>query len=418
MIRVFKAIIIAMVLFLTTAMPVHGFDEATWQEKKSAGETNPTNPVSWRQATGDACQPIELANKPIPGLAYTYGSGGCTYFSTLYLLIRVGVWNPETDGTMIDFTNYMVEKGVSGYAPSGPELTKLFPEMEAIPNNYTGNYTGLKKTIKEIFDRGNFALLYCNSDMGGHAIYVDKLDENGDICLLDSSWSDATNMLGETNWWSLARSDSPGLCYGVFEYHVEGVTPQNTKTMYERYANGNNEGFDLNGKSNKNDKDSKGSKGSKWHDSESDMLGFKSFSELAKQLPMVDMAKVESEREKARLADIKTSIEETDKQNQSKMISIVQGIFGFLLCIYGIFLYIGYHVDRNNPLERLSLIELMTLGKCELDREGYGNRRIKEKIILTNGKIVISVFLLMGLGILILSGGLSNIIVWVIHNIT
>lgn len=401
---------------ISPPMPAKAFVQEIYDKAKAEGNDRPTNPLAWRQARGDVATPKAIGNTTAKGLTdtygptATYGSVGCTYFATCYFLIRVGIWSPREDGTIMDWINKITtENNWSGYAPMGEQLTGIYPKVECVAQGQvTGTYEQMKKKAKEVFDRGNFLVLTATCDYGGHAVYVDSIDENGDLIIVDSSMPQR-KFTDPAGWWSAGRSGA-SFGYGSYEYHVEGLTPENTKTLYERYGGGSDIDFSSNAdKTNKSKEDI---------DKELGMLGYTPFSKLAEQHPIVNMDVVLSTQEKVNLENVKQNIQSTKEANRHRMRGAMQGIAGIGLCIYGMLLIIAYMFDRNNPFFDFSLLSLLTFGKWRITSADVGDRYFDNAYSAVSWKkIMLFAGLMFALGILVLTGQIQTIMVNLVDKI-
>lgn len=394
----------------------NAFDQEIYDKAKAEGNDKPANPLAWRQARGDVACPTAIGTTPAKGLTQiygadaTYGAVGCTYFATCYFLIRVGIWSPKDDGTIMDWINKIVtENNWSGYAPLGKELTGIYPKVECVAEGQVvGTYEQMKVKAKEAFDRGNFLVLCANCDFAGHAIYVDYIDENGDIVIIDSSMPQI-RFTDPSGWWSTCRAGG-SFGYASYEYHVEGVTPQNTKTLHERYGDGKDIDF-------KKDSD-KTEKTKEEITTELDMLGYTPFSSIAEQHTVVDMNNVVTLQEKLNMENLKQDIKATKETNMHRFIGIMKGIIGIGVCIYSMLLIIAYMFDTNNPFFDVSLLSLLTFGKWHVTSSDVGDRYFEgQYTVVSLKKIMIFSGLMFALGIMILTGQIQAIMIGFVDKI-
>lgn len=389
----------------TGIMKAEAFSQEIWQEEKDKGNNDTRNPLAWRQAgSPDVAMPSAMATKRlgIPGFSADrqyYGRIGCTYYSLCISLVRLGVWNPETDGTVLDFVEDLESKGCANrWAPSGNEIRNYgYEQVECVKvDGAVGTYENLKKVCKEVEERGNVLQFYARFNGGNHAVVFDHFDENGEIVLVDCSMPDVP-MTEQTNWWPAVATGGE-LVVQSFEYHVEGVdTKTNAPSLYERYGDGQLRSLD-----NKN----KGTKDGR----PSTDLDYTPLMEIAPQ-DWLDMGKIENQQEKLRLEAIQTEIKATDDAKIMRIISVTQAIVGILLCIYGLFLIVAGLYDKSNPFLDTSLVKVMTFGKWQYVDDDIGNRRMTEETAgITMSRIFVVASFLIGVGILILTGGIYTIV--------
>lgn len=103
-----------------------------------------------------------------------------------------------------------------------------------------------------------------------------------------------------------------------------------------------------------------------------------------------------------------------DKINENKttvydVIRVAFVVFGILMFLYAVLLYLGYAFDRSNSFIYVSLLGLLTFGKLKVTEEELTKEREKEGYVTKRG-LYIRICVILGVGVLLMSGILVEFI--------
>jgi hypothetical protein len=356
--------------FGTLPVTVHGFDATLYNEAVSSGNLNTLNPLAWQQC--GAVPPGQDYIIPNMTVApYTIGMTGCTYFAHYYMMIRAGLKDPEKDGDIVKFIKELAPQTGMGFFPESTAITTWFPQITCVADINDGGKRSIKElktVIKEVYDRGNFLVVevfWKGYNTGTyHCVYVEGLDEEGNIQMVDSSTAGSNPLDPSNTGYSNYLVDENSVwAYRTMEYHVEGVDSRETKTLWDRYGDGKMEGFssvDL-------------EQNSASDLSEEQLEGMQQYMEnyaayyqhFVGDISTDDLALVEQQRLAALKADIEADKTETD------YVGVAISAAGLLMMLYAILLVLAYFNDMAWPFWDGSLVSTLTFGKIRLSASAY-----------------------------------------------
>lgn len=402
------------------------YDQSLYQEALQ-NDRETTNPLAWMQ-TNDASMAVPASQNsiliPRSEGNLPIGSVGCTWYATLAMLIKADVWSPQNDGNITKFVQKCKDEGMfaGGICNvfDADNVSKYFPSVKLISKELlqSGGKTiaELSEKVKEAKNRGDFvvAWLRIGPDLaGGHAIFIDDVNEDGTLSVLDSC-SAGDDLFSETSAFSSAfascgvreKMQAP-LVYGYFEYAVDGVDSRDVMPLWKRF--GGTLTDDKGSNASKSRRESSEQRRQRAQlKAELDLIDWKPLNMKVSQISMSmdwytkELSDAENKRVEAIQEDIKR--DQFDPLEFSKKGLV---FLGLILCIYSGAMIVADCIDLVNPLSDESLLTLITFKKYRIaDKE-----TIKEgdKKYRSRGHVYVYILFIMAVGIGLASGQLQRI---------
>lgn len=419
--------IIILLGVLLTCIPVfiiNGTNQSLWEQAISS-DPYTKNPLAWLQTdSNDIAVPAD-ENTVLLGDGRTIGTAGCSYFSHCMMLIRAGKWDTQTDGTISDFVKLCKSKGMSQSSSdwlfdhtSISDIESSVKIVDAEYLNMSQKYytvSELADRAKKAFERGDYMVTYMMVDNeGAHAVFIDSVTEDGKIVLQDCSSFDKYIDGPESMFHDIMASEGgyeAPIVFGIFEYSIEGADSRDTRPLWDRFSGGldSDEGVFL--PESERHHDSEDEKKKKEDEknrmrTEYEAIDWKPTQLLMNQrnFNIEDMASKTTAKERRRMEDIKTNIEE-DEPDLKEVISECFVGAGLLLSLEGIFLIVADLIDRYLVLGKTSLVKIFTFGRYRI-REGK-----EDTEGVSRWTYYIYAMTVIGIGVLLASGFLQ---VWVL----
>lgn len=357
-----------------------------------------SDPVTWWQGR----VPADGGRRLHGGTGSTVGEAACSYFSTSYMLTKMGELKPskgETPLTLIDKADaagaWEQDWGLLDFR----RINELYSNVSMVDwkMGLPGGFENAKAVIKGKMDEGLFCVVcVVGGGTSGHYIFIDGFESDGRMVIGDSAfpgthWEDyyagaGTYMAHLTTF--KHASKTPGDCpsiYSGIELDEEEAEPNAEEQ--EIIDEWNLEGM-------------KGRK-SKLLD-ESNPPTLPNFDDL-------------SDYEKR----VATEIGDAQKQEKPGLISIgqrVSSVIGIALLFYAVLLLVALVFDRVNSFIEVSIVSVITLGKINvMDKDELKELSPSERheYITTSG-VVKRVVIIFVVGLILVSGWVFDLMYWLL----
>ena len=299
-------------------------------------------------------------------------------------------------------------------------VSKYFPSVKLISKELlqSGGKTiaELSEKVKEAKNRGDFvvAWLRIGPDLaGGHAIFIDDVNEDGTLSVLDSC-SAGDDLFSETSAFSSAfascgvreKMQAP-LVYGYFEYAVDGVDSRDVMPLWKRFGGTLTDDKGSNASKSRRESSEQRQQRAQLK-AELDLIDWKPLNMKVSQISMSmdwytkELSDAENKRVEAIQEDIKR-----DQFDPLEFLKKGLVFLGLILCIYSGAMIVADCIDLVNPLSDESLLTLITFKKYRIaDKE-----TIKEgdKKYRSRGHVYVYILFIMAVGIGLASGQLQRI---------
>lgn len=115
--------------------------------------------------------------------------------------------------------------------------------------------------------------------------------------------------------------------------------------------------------------------------------------------------------------------DDIDRKNEPRVLNFIRAgvsFIGILLTVYGLMLYVAYHFDTVNNILDIQLLGILTLGRLRASKEESGyvgglDSQSRGARVVNHTYIIKTCFITVGFGILLISGGIYKLILWVIN---
>ena len=433
-------------------------DAFTWRQGyfpyRGKGQVNPD--------AGDY-RAIDQVNKPL-GEGYNFANDGCGWYALSYMIYKAGLLdrNKTAEDDFIPYklynAIYVNNKITNDHTPDFARMPEIFaalgitrgvkqhiPEMEGM-GHPSQNDQGLACSLegysyerciaqfKSWYDRGLFVIILVRNIQGkGHFIFLDGFASNGEMLIGDSA--KPCKYLRD---YYTYRDTNDSFCYmqagsaknwedaDQFRFHmamvyeIDGLKSCDLPSIYrdeksiyeveEANVGGAGEGVMLDGSG--VHADVLAAKKAGILTSEGDLVGLTSVKmDLGSivYIPPSDSGLSLSEYQ------VKNMIENTIKDNsvEAKIVNISSTVtmwIGLILIIYSFLLIAAGLVEYSGILGSVSIVNLLTLGRFKL-------RGFKDKdTVIGKGKVIgpvgylLFVFIILTIGLLLLTGIVANLI--------
>lgn len=388
-----------MICTLVVSTTVNAYDYKTVK----AGKGDPKNIYHWHQSNMNAPSVPDNAWNFEVAPGRTLGGMGCGYFSTSYMLVKMGEENPKDGFTPVSFAKEFSSKKLyrDHEYVDFKKVKDLYPDVECVEDRTNvGNKSKEEQMAyaKGKFNDGNFIILCVSvvNGTGGHYIFLDGFDGNdaiiGDSAYNGKKWSDyygKENTTIETVTVFKHKKKKSTECPSIYD----DVTLSNSMSKEEENTyKGIVSEFELNG-----------------------MPDLPTY--LEKQDPIYYPERDSlSTKELSTIEEIKENISGR-KMNIVKFTSILIMLLGLFLCVYAIFLFVGGVLDITNNWVDISFVERLTFGRCRVidDESVFGSKNKLAKGDFTLSQWRIRCIIVAIIGALLLSGIIQKIIYFILR---
>ena len=330
----------------------------------------------------------------------TIGAGACSHFSMTYALVKMGIFNPKSGDTPIthiqnarDKDAFLVDWGYFDFS----RVNELYPDVtyEGRDDNVSGmsGDEGLAY-VRGKMSEGYYVVGIVYGDLtSGHCIFFDGINEDG------------TMSIGDSAFYGITWEESYGNCSTYFSYlellKCKGKDFNSQPSIYDENA--------LRGTTQEEVAEYEGLL-QEWN-----LSGMPRKTNLTEGLiqPQFYDYSYLTQEELDNMQAIK-EIKDGDKLTFFQVVKTIISCLGVLVIVYALLLLLAYMFDRVNSFVDLSLVGVLTLGHIKVaDRADLVDTGIEEpdkQGYMTPIKLFVIVGVLLLLGVLLITGGLSSLI--------
>lgn len=422
-IKILRNLCFVILLCFSNTLTAMAYDEKVCDEAREKDDYS--NPLSWRQVHEAGMSTPKGADDTLllkPD-GFTLEYAGCSYYSLSYCLIRHGDMNPKKE-TVIDVLNKIRDKGLNtgqgqndgaGFgAVPWSKLSQVYDIKDATRQGGGTTYGGIldpatmAQTCKQALDDGHYVIIcFINNEQtgrskgqerytNGHYIAIDKV-EGSEIYINDSYSTCRTWNEG------YGKDGAQVIDYVLIDFK-DGKGPNDGISLWDKYGSNSTTEASEEDSENGQEEDKISTIVPEW---EIEGMPEKSKSmQETKETPPLTTSTDLSTAEKVKYQDISESVGITNQINRMNLIRKLVSMAGLVMCIYAMFVLVGYLFDINNPFFDLSMVTMLTFGLLTVEykseqtkslwNQGEGSRQVMTLII---GFMVV--------GMLICTGALS-----------
>ena len=406
--RILSLILIAILIASTTIIggAHYGIPEGMTLEEAAK------DPKYWHQGY------VPEGNFPITPGGSTVGGAACSWFSSCFLFVKMGLMDPEKENpvTLIKWAQEAPSTRIlAGFHIEYNGIKQKYPNMEV---SYNDDIRGVKDSEKvKLYCKGKmndgwFVGLCVGQDNnpndGAHWIAVDGFDKDGNMIIADSAyddWNEPKKWDDSGNYGSWGSYATNTISH-VELYKVAGADPLNCPSIY----GGKFEGGDS----------------TKLSDAEQEEYDKICAEGELKGMPDVSKTNMLNEAVELEFKDRRylsqdkinqieniNDIQESSKPQIVTIVSITLRVIGILLILYSVLLLLCMMLDKVNNLFDFSFLTLVSLGTLKLNNESTLSSDLRKK----NHKSIKTILIIIGIIFLLGLVFLSDIVLKVIYSI-
>lgn len=367
------------------------------------------DPKYWHQGS------CPEGNFPITPGNSTVGEAACSWFSSCFLFVKMGLMDPKKENP-VTLIKWAQEKPGSrvwcGFHIDYTGIKEKYTTMEVSYNDDIAgvrDYDKIKLYCKGKMNEGWFVGLCVGQPSGGaHWVAVDGFDKDGDIILADSAyagWNEPKKYNAPGNYGPNGGYADNAVCH-VELYKVAGANPLKCPSIYGGTFEG---GDDMKLTSVEQEEfDSICEEGA--------LKGMPDVSNTsmlnqATQLEFADR-RLLSQEKITQIENI-NDLHEADKITPVQVVSISLRIIGILLILYSVVLFMCLMFDKVNNMFDFSLLSLVSFGTLKVNDERDINSDLKKKNHKSTWAICTIIGIVFILGLIFL----SDIVLKVIYSV-
>lgn len=398
-----------LVLNLLNSIPVYAYD--------ASKPFNPKDVATWTQGAWQECHDIKLAG----GTGSTIARAACSYFATSYALVKAGLMDPTTGTAPLDFIKEVNRTG--GWDADWGHfdvntISNYYPEVTCEEKYFGLQQNGMSRdealaVCKNFYNEGKFVLICVRATglTNGHYVFLDGYDENG-MMIIGDSGKPTTDL-------KLYLNHNVTVLY-CHVYSIEGVKCNELESIYSEDV----------GKVTPN-------KNGEMSDEEKDLYGkvkeeydLEGMGEFKNQLSSDCLVVPEyydssylTVAEQNAVSDIGESVNK-NKITVTSVYHTLMSFIGIVLILYSIIMFLAYFLDYNNVFIDISVLSIVTFGrfhivtKEEVGDGGLGYSKKDKCTYVTMGMVAVRCIVVLLVGLFLVSGALSNLILQLVYFIT